>query len=174
MDLGQRVGGHDAVRGRDPVIGAQVLDRGGQSSLDAIHWKRLKNHARGKGQDLLAVDLHQRGERVTGFLRGAHAWLTGARVGVAGVDHQRANRQAAGQVFFTQGDWCGTKAVGGEHAGHRGAGSQSKDGQVAPVGLANAGLGHADLDAGDWEHLIIIGNLQIYGHDRLLVGQSNT
>ena len=172
MNLGQGVGGHDAVSGSDPVVGAQMLDRGRQASLDAIDWQRLKDHAGGKRQHLLAVDLHERGQRIAGLLSSDQAGLSRARIGVASVDDKCANGTAAGEVFFAESDRSRAKTVGGEDACHRRAGRQPKDGQVAAICLADARFGDTDLHAWDGEHLIIFWDLQINGHDRLVVGQS--
>ncbi|KAG1525397.1 hypothetical protein G6F50_018457 [Rhizopus delemar] len=59
----------------------------------------------------------------------------------------------------------GAEAVAREHAGYARAFGQAEDGQVAPVGFADAGLGDADFNAGNRKNSGRGGELQINGHD---------
>ena len=165
MDLGQRVGRHDSVRGAHPVAGGQVGDRARKPGDETIDGERLEDDARRERQDLSRIDLQQGGERIARLAGGLHARFASTGVCVSGVDHQRADRLAACEVLLAHRDGGGAKAVAREYAGHCGARRQPEDGQIPAIRLADSGLGDADFDAVDREDRIVGGNMQVDRHD---------
>ncbi|MOA20877.1 hypothetical protein D3C78_1413440 [compost metagenome] len=147
------------------MVGAQVGDGARQAGDQAVQRQRLKNDAGGKRQDLRGGHAQQLAQRVAGVARLLQAFFTRARVGVAGVDDQRADRPARGQVGLADLHRRGAEAVAGEHTRHAGAFGQAKHGQVTSVGFADAGLGDADFNAGNRKNFGLGGDLQINGHD---------
>jgi hypothetical protein len=95
--------------------------------------------------------------------RALQAVLAGAGVGIAGVDDHGADGRAARQMLAADLHRRGAEAVLREHAGHAGAFVQQQHGQVLAVGLAHAGLGHAQSHAGDREELRGIGAVRLTG-----------
>src|SRR5690606_7816474 len=84
------------------------------------------------------------------------------------------DRPASGKVRFANLHGSRTEAVAGEHACHAGAFGQLEDGEIASVGLADAGFGNADFNAGYGENVGLGGDLQVNGHDSVSVaGQIN-
>ena len=61
-------------------------------------------------------------------------------------------------------DRCRAEAVEREHAGHRAAGVEFDERQIAAVFLADFGFGDAELNTGDREKLIGGGRGVIDGH----------
>src|SRR5439155_1199395 len=73
--------------------------------------------------------------------------FTGAGVGVAGIDHQRANGMRAGQVLPSDDDRRRAEPVPGERARGLCAGRDLDHQQIVAIGLADAGLCRADAHA---------------------------
>ena len=125
-----------------------VGDGGRQAGLDAVDRQRLHDHAGRKRQHLLRRDVQLARQRDAGGARARQAVLAGAGIGVAGVDHHRANRRSpaarcsrhtctgAAQKRFCVNTPPTARAFVDQH--HR---------QVLAVGLADAGFGDADAHA---------------------------
>ena len=167
--LGHRVGGHDAFGGARPVVGRGVGNGGGQAGFDALDRQRLHDDAGRKRQHLRRIDLEQRGQRGAGLPRARQAVFARAGVGVAGVDHQRADVGAALQALTADLNRRGAKAVAGEHAADAGARIQQHHRQVLAARLAHAGLGDADAHAGHGLQVGSHGGAQVHGHGASLL-----
>ena len=74
--------------------------------------------------------------------------MTRACIGIAGVDDHGANALARSQVLAADLNWCGTKTVLSEHAGHTGPFVDQDDGEVFAVDFANAGFGNTHAHTG--------------------------
>ena len=85
--FGHGVGGHDGAGGIAPMRGFHA----GQGAGDFLRRQGLENHAGGKGQHLLDVAAHLRGHGCAHRQRIFAALCAGAGIGVARVDHQRAD-----------------------------------------------------------------------------------
>ncbi len=171
------VGRHDRFGRVEPVVRGEIGDRGRQAGDDLRQRQRLEDHAGRERQHLLGVAAEQLRHFGAGGLGIGQARFAGAGIGVAGVDHQRADRLAAvlhgRQVGLADLDRRGAEAVQGEHAGDGGAVGDAHHQQVLAVGLLDAGLGKADLDAGD--RFQVGGDRQggIHGHGGLIGKISN-
>jgi hypothetical protein len=110
--LGDRVGGHDGVRGGVPVVSARrsATQRGRPAS----------SRSTGKGSRMTPVE---KGSTCRSSMPSKWRWrhrchrrlpalLAGAGIGDAGIDHQRADVAAEFQMPTADLYRCGAKAVG--------------------------------------------------------------
>ena len=164
--LGDRVGGHDSVRGSVPVVALEIGEDGRQASLDALDRQRFENDAGGKRQHLFRRNAEQFTDRFAGLAGGLATGFAGAGVGDTGIDHQRADFLATGKVLTTQLDRRGAEAVLGEHTGYRTTGIKGDQRQVAAVLLADFGFSDAETDTGHGEQLIGGRGSVIDGHGK--------
>ena len=130
--------------------------------------KRLHDDAGGKRQYLLGRELELARQGDAGGAGAHQAILAGAGVGVAGVDHHGPD-VAARQVLAAHLHRGRAEAVLGEYARDAGARVDQDDGQVAPVGFADAGLGDSDAHARDGMQFARPGRGQIDWHVLALV-----
>ena len=81
-----------------PVIRLQIGLCRRQAGLDAFHRQQFENDTGREWQYLIGRDAENGTDRFAGFLRRLTPRLTGTGIGDTGIDHQRANFLAAGQV----------------------------------------------------------------------------
>jgi hypothetical protein len=147
------VGGHDRLGGVVPVVRLQVRHRGRQAGDDLLQRQLFQDHTGRKRQHLARLDIQQLGQLGAGGLRIGQTLFARARIGVARIDHQRADRRAAmlhgGQIGLADLDRRSAEAIEREHAGDSGAFGHAHDEDVLAVGLLDAGFGETDLDAVD-------------------------
>jgi uncharacterized DUF497 family protein len=162
--LGHGVGGHDGVRRRVPVVGRKIGLRRRQPGDQALHRQVFEDHAGRKRQHLGALQPSSSRHGIAGLARRAHALLAGRGIGDAGIDHQRAQAAVARQVLAAQRHRRRAAAIPGKHPGGPTARRQLDQRQVAPVLLADAGLGGAEAHAGDGEQGFRGGSGVVDGH----------
>ena len=162
--LGHDVGGHDGFGGARPVRNAQVRLCGRQPGNDSIGGQRLHDHAGGERQHFLGRTSHGRSHRVADLQPAFQAIFARAGVCVARIDHHGARCLAGGKVLLAEDDRRCAKAVQREHARDGGAGRDAHEQHVLAVGLAHAGHGNAEFDAGHREQALRLGGLEVYGH----------
>ena len=164
--LGQRVGGHDAFGRIEPGIGLERAHCRRQAGLEAVDRQRFHDHAGRERQHLPCLHADQAGQRFAAAPGTGQAIGAGAGVGVAGIDHQRADIAARGEVLAAQLHRGRAKAVAGEHARRDGPFVEREHHQVFAIGLADAR--HGDADAQAWHGVQVGGtrNGQIDGHAR--------
>lgn len=97
--------------------------------------------------------------------------LTGAGIGIAGVDHQRADLHAGIEMLLADLHRGGAEAVLGEYAGDGIAFVQADDQHVVALGFLDAGGGDAQRQAGNGEKSIIAQGFQVYCHLSLQINQ---
>ena len=151
--LGHGVGRHHRSRGPVPTRSPRCGLRDGQARDDAFHRQRLHDDAGGKRQDLLgsaAEELRHPAARRASI---GKTRVAGARIRVACIDDERAEIEAlrvlAREMLAADRDRRGAEAVLGEDAGDRRALGEPHHQQVFAVGLAHAGHGDAEVDAGN-------------------------
>ena len=87
--------GHDAFSSIRPLLGtARVAccgDGCGHARDDAVVWQLLHDDAGGKRQHLIGRNVQDLSQSLAGFMRALQAFLASPRIGVASVDHHRAN-----------------------------------------------------------------------------------
>ena len=115
------------------------------------------------------IATEQIGQRSAGSIGVSQARRTGAGIGVTGIDHQRADA-AAGlcrrcQMGFRDLHRRRAKAIGGEHARHRGAVGQLQHQQILAVGFFYACFGMTEQDAGHGREIGGERQRGIDGHD---------
>ncbi|MNT52131.1 hypothetical protein D3C72_1891400 [compost metagenome] len=128
----------------------------------------LQDHAGRERQHLAGGDAKLSGQRVARGARSLQARLAGTGVGIAGVDHQRADARARGQVLAADLHRRGAEAVLREHAGHGAALGHADHEHILAIGLADARLGPTQLHAGNGFQILCLGQRQVHGHVRLL------
>ena len=144
---------------------ASASAAGNAASMRSMR-QRFHDHAGGKGQHLrrqacpCARPARRRCERAR-----ARPSAPVPALALPVLTSDGADALAGGQVLAAQQHRCGAETVGGEDAGDAGAFGQRHHGQVAAVGLAHAGHGHADLDALHGVQGRRIGGKQVDGHD---------
>ena len=143
--------------------GARSACAAGRAAQDLVDRQRLQNHPGGKRQHLLRRNAEQLRNGRAGLPGAGEAFRAGARVGVAGVDDERADA-AACQMLLAHGDRRGAEAVLREHARHVRAGREFDQGDVAAAGLFDAGRRNAEADAGNRQQGGGIGGDEIDGH----------
>ena len=94
--LGHRVGGHDAFGCFGPMRGLCVGQCGRHARHNAINGQVFHDHACGKRQDLLWLDVEQTRQCICSSARVGQAFGACARIRVAGVDNQCANLRING------------------------------------------------------------------------------
>ncbi len=165
--LGQCVGGHDAGGRLAPASRLQRRQCGGQPGLDALDRQRFHDHAGRKRQHLRRLHAHQRRQGGTGAVGTLQAVGTGAGIGVAGVDHQRADAGAhgrLGEVLAAHLHRCGAEAVQRENAGHHAAFVERQQHEVTAMGLAHTSHRHPDANSGHRQQGLGVRSGQIDGH----------
>ena len=133
-----------------PVV---MRSRSNQSANSAVHNGKLPG-----------INTEQAADRDTGFLRGLATGFAGTGIGNAGIDDQRTDFLAGSEMLAANLDRRGTEAVLRKHAGHRATCIEHHQRQIAPVLLADFGLGHPKTNPGNREKLIGSGGSVIDGH----------
>ena len=157
--LGQRVGGHHAFSGRQP-LGTRChrrlrceFKRLGQTRQEPVQGQRLHDHPGGKRQHLLMTQPERTRHGRAGLARRSQSWLARAGVRVAGVDDHGTNGSTRGQVLTAHLHRCSRIAVLGENRTHRTAFVQKENGQIFAVGLSDARLSHTNAYTGDGQQI---------------------
>src|SRR5690606_2454219 len=88
----------------------------------------------------------------------------GTGIGIAGVDDQSPDALSCRQVGLADLNRRSAEAVAGEYPGNAAAVGQAKNRQVAVVGLAYAGSGDADFNAGNGLDAGFRWNVKVDGH----------
>ena len=89
-DLRKRVGGHDGAGGVEPAAALRVRHKTLHHAGERARVERLADHA-GRGEEhLVGLAADGLGGEFGGERAGRAAGLAGKRIGVAGIDHERA------------------------------------------------------------------------------------
>ncbi len=108
-------------------------------------------------------------QRNAGGARTHQAFIAGAGVRIAGVDHHGTYALTRRQVFTAHLHRRGAKPVAGEHPSYRRALVDQHDRQVLAVGLAHTGFGDANAHPGHRVQMGIVRSSQIHSHFHYLV-----
>ncbi|MDT4838970.1 hypothetical protein FQZ97_727490 [compost metagenome] len=113
---------------------------------------------------MFVVQAQRAGQGSASLARMGQARRTRARVGVAGIDHQRTNTLPRRQVLTAHLHRGGGVTVLGEHRANRTTLVQQKDREILAIGLANACLSHTDAHAPDGEQVRGRRRVELNGH----------
>ena len=152
------------MRGGVPVVEFEVCLRRRQTGNEALHRQGFQDDAGRKWQHRRRCHAEQVSHRHAGRCGQSTSRLTGTGIGIAGIDHERADFIASGQSLLAQLHRCCTETVLGEHTGDRTAGVKHEQTQIAPVFLANTGLGNTEANAGDRQKVMGSGRSVVDRH----------
>ena len=88
-DLGDLVSSHDRPRCLGAAVRAHSAARDGDPGLDRVHGQVTADHAGRADQHLIGIEVEPVGSQLRHLQRVLEALGARARVGVAGIDHQR-------------------------------------------------------------------------------------
>ena len=100
------------------MIGLEVSLTAREPGNQPINRQRFENHPGRERQHLVSTHFHQLPDGVAGRLRRLHTRLTGTGIGNPGVNDQRANVAATGQMFSAQVHRRSAEAILRKHPRH--------------------------------------------------------
>ena len=129
----------------------------GQASCKRRQRKLLTDYPGGIRQDLILSATSRIGQQATAGQTVFHALLAGARVGIAGIDHQVFGCPC-GKTAFCHLHRRGAKTVQGENSADTGIFTQLQHHQVLAVGLLDASFNSGKTDTGDGQPFCLCHN----------------
>ena len=158
-NLVESIRGHDRpgkiLRGRLAEVGGE----GGGGLLPKIHLELRADNARGRGQNIRRLKAEGASHQLLGRAAVSHTFITGAGVGLAGIDHDGTSGGTLGEHGLGDEDGCRRKTVLRKRPCGDGGDIADKKGKIRAAFLTESGTRGGETKAfGSGGHVAILTN----------------
>ena len=158
-NLVESIRGHDRpgkiLRGRLAEVGGE----GGGGLLPKIHLELRADNARGRGQDIRRLKAEGASHQLLGRAAVSHTFITGAGVGLAGIDHDGTSGGTLGEHGLGDENGCRRKTVLRKRPCGDGGDIADEKGKIRAAFLTESGTRGGETKAfGSGGHVAILTN----------------